>query len=287
MSQTKLLEYAKPGVQRPLEFMVDETLCTDCGLCGRDCPMGLIQGNPPRVERADLCIRCQHCMAICPPGAISIEGRKVQDSLPLAKGNVPALEHMVQLVQGRRSIRQYQDRDVDPILLQRLLKVAAYAPTGVNARQLTFTVVDQKAVLGRLRDQVLAVVARSAKEGRIPERLGFLAAAPAAFTEHGIDMIFRGAPHLLLVSAPLEAPTGQTDVTIALAAFELLAASAGLGTVWCGMLKVALEIAPDLKPLLDLPAEGVHYYPMLFGYPAVKYARAVQRDGAAVIKHVS
>ena len=75
-------------------------------------------------------------------------------------------------------------------------------------------------------------------------------------------------------------------MSIALATFELLAASAGLGTVWCGMLKMALELAPDLKPLLDLPAEGVHYYPMLFGYPAVEYARTVQRDGAATIKRL-
>lgn len=287
MTQTAILEYAKPETQRPLQFKVDETRCSSCGLCAKDCPMGLIQGNPPRMEQADICVRCQHCMAICPTGAVSIEGRKSEDSLALSKESFPPLEQMLQLVRGRRSIRQYQDRNVDPALIQRLLNAMAYAPTGVNAQELIITVVDQKSTLGRIREQVLAELARCAEEGRIPERLGFLAAAPEAFTEHGIDMIFRGAPHLLLVSAPITAPCAQVDVSIALTTFELMATSAGLGTVWCGLLKTLLEIAPDLKPLLDLPAEGIHYYPMLFGYPAVKYARSVQRDGAAVVKRLS
>jgi hypothetical protein len=65
--------------------------------------------------------------------------------------------------------------------------------------------------------------------------------------------------------------------------FELLAQSAGLGTVWCGLLKLAFESAPTLKSLVDLPP-GHHYYAMLFGHPAVHYARTVQRDDAATIK---
>ncbi len=289
MTQTAILEYAKPGARQALDFNVDEDRCTSCGLCAKDCPMGLIQGNPPQVgqEQEAICVRCQHCMAICPTGAVSIEGRKPEDSFILSKDSFPPLEQMIQLVRGRRSIRQYQDKNVDPSLIQELLKATAYAPTGVNAQELTITVVDQKTVLGRIREQVLSRFARCAEEGRIPEPFGFLGAAPAAFFDRGIDMIFRGAPHMLLVSAPISTPSAQTDLAIALTTFELLATTAGLGAVWCGLLKIVLEIAPDLKPLLGLPTEGVHYYPMLFGYPAVNYARTVQRDEAAVIKRLS
>ena len=67
--------------------------------------------------------------------------------------------------------------------------------------------------------------------------------------------------------------------------FELLAQSAGLDTVWCGLLKLALESVPELKPLFDLPLDH-HYYAMLFGHPAVRFARTVQRDDAAAIKRV-
>jgi nitroreductase len=251
--------------------------------------MGLLQGTPPRLgpEQRSQCIRCQHCMAICPTGALSIDGKNPSDSIPLSKDSFPSLEYMERLVQGRRSVRQYQDKNVDPARIQQLLDALAYVPTGVNAQALTISVIDQKTVLSRLREQVLSGLDRCAKSGRIPEHLSFLGTAPSAFNERGIDMIFRGAPHLLVVSAPLTAPGAQTDTSIALTTFELMATCAGLGTVWCGLLKMALEVAPDLKPLLELPLEGIHYYPMLFGYPAVKYARTVQREGAAVIKRLS
>jgi hypothetical protein len=50
-------------------------------------------------------------------------------------------------------------------------------------------------------------------------------------------------------------------------------------------LKLALESAPSLKPLVGLPPNH-HYYAMLFGHPAIHFARTVQRDNAATIKRV-
>jgi hypothetical protein len=42
---------------------------------------------------------------------------------------------------------------------------------------------------------------------------------------------------------------------------------------------------PELKGLVDLPREQV-YYAMLFGCPAVRYARTVERKGDATIRRV-
>jgi len=281
------IETTATAVLPSMDFQVDVDQCNACGLCTRDCPMGIIEGNPPRVdpEKEIRCVRCQHCLAICPTGAISLEGRKASDSLPLTTGDLPSLDQIDLLIRSRRSIRQYQNKDVDPELLRRLLNVSAYAPTGVNARALTFTVIDRKRRMADFREQVFAALTKHA--ARIPDRLQFLASAPTAYAEHGIDILFRTAPHLIIASAPTSAPCGQVDVPIALAAFELLAVSAGLGTVWCGLLKAVLETLPELKTHLDMPVEGIHYYPMLFGHPAVEYARTVQRDGAAIVNRLS
>jgi nitroreductase len=89
-------------------------------------------------------------------------------------------------------------------------------------------------------------------------------------------MIFRGAPHLLGVSATPESVCPAKDVNLTLAYFELLAQSAGLGTVWCGLVKMAMELLPELKTDLGL-LPGRYYYAMMFGVPAVHYARTVQR----------
>lgn len=71
----------------------------------------------------------------------------------------------------------------------------------------------------------------------------------------------------------------QEDVNLALAYVELLSQSAGLGTVWCGLVKMAMELLPALKNELGLQP-GRPYYTMLFSLPDVRYARTVQRDGA-------
>jgi ferredoxin len=272
-----------------LDFSVDESLCTSCGLCVQDCPVGLIQGYPPHVEEGmgDRCLRCQHCMAICPTAALSIEGRRPEESADISKNQLPSAEQMHRLIRNRRSVRSYQDRDVDPSLIQQLLHSTAHAPTAVNALGLTFTVIDQRSKLIEFRERVLSTLTQYMQEGRVPDHLGFLRAAPAAFYDEGRDLIFRSAPHVLIASVPLNTVAPQTDVSIALTTFELLAVSSGLGTVWCGMLRMVLEIAPELKAFLELPTEGIHYYPLLFGYPAVSYARTVQRDNAAIVKLLS
>ena len=273
-----------------LNFTVNGKRCTRCGQCVRDCPSRIIEREGkelPRIaaDKETLCIQCQHCLAVCPVGAISILGRDPDKSIALSADSFPTLDRMSLFLRGRRSVRQYKDENVDPALIRQLLAVLAKVPTGVNRRELTFNVIDDKAVMHRLRDKVMAGLVEADKAGRIPERLVYLKSAPSIYAKHGADILFRGAPHALIVSAPADAPCPTEDVTLALAYFDLLAQSAGLGTVWCGMLKMVLKTLPDVKALIGVPAGHAHYG-MLFGIPAVRYARTVQRDDAAVVRMV-
>jgi len=267
-----------------LQFAINSEQCTQCGLCVRDCPAQIIRQEGARLPRIEpdqepLCYQCQHCLAVCPTAAISILGRNPLDSLPLT--GLPTLDQVERFVRGRRSIRQYRDLNVDPALIKRLLAALANVPTGVNRRELTFTVIDDQAVMGGIRTKVYQALA-NAQPGRVPE---YLSNAASAYQEKGIDRVFRGAPHALVVSAPTDAPCPSQDVVLAVAYFEFLAQSCGLGTVWWGMMRSILEALPELKSLVFLPPDHV-YYAMLFGMPAVRFARTVQRDDAAVIRRV-
>lgn len=273
-----------------LKFTVKEDRCTKCGACVRDCPSHIIEQNAARVPfvaaaNEEKCIACQHCLAVCPTAAISVFGLDPDRSLPVSADVMPRFDQMTRLVRGRRSVRQYLDKNVDPGLVDQLLAAAANSPTGCNCRELTFTVIDDKDVLRWFREKVIDGLTEAGKAGRLPERAVFLRDAVEAYGRDRTDVVFRGAPHALIISASPEAPCGAEDVSLALAYFELLANSAGLGTVWCGILKFALETCPDLKPLIGLPGDHP-YYAMLFGYPAVHYARTVQRDSAAKVARV-
>ena len=273
-----------------LQFTVDGKLCTRCGLCSLDCIAEIIRQEGKALpsiqpDKESDCLRCQHCLAICPTGAISILGKKPADSLLLSPKELPRLDQVSRLIRGRRSVRHYKDEDVDRALLKQLLATLANVPTGVNQQELTFTVVDDKTVMQKFRVQMIAGLATAMEAGRIAED-SYLRDAVHAYHRDKTDIILRGAPHLLLVSAPPDAPCPNEDVALTLAYFDLLAQSAGLGTVWCGLLKMTLETVPSLKPLLGLPA-GHAYYAMLFGPPAIRFARTVQRDDAAQMRRVA
>jgi hypothetical protein len=101
----------------------------------------------------------------------------------------------------------------------------------------------------------------------------------------GRDVIFRDAPHMLIASAPRGASSAEADPFIALSYFELMAASLGLGTVWCGYARWALQsVVPGMCRMLGIPPEPRSMYAVMFGYPDVRYARTVQREVRTCIR---
>lgn len=269
-----------------VQFQVDEQRCIQCGECVLDCPVGVIVmngDNRPRLSDDNGCIRCQHCLAICPTAAVSILGKDPEDSLPLA-GKLPPPEQLTALVKGRRTVRRYQEEDLAPEKIDALLNLASHAPTGVNANAVLFTVVKQRAVLNQLRDELVARLAKLKEEGRLPEGLPgkYLAAVVKAWQGKGQDVLFRGAPHLLITSTPAGVPCPQQDCLIALTTFDLVAQAHGVGTVWDGIFMMALAACPEITGRLGIPADHQIGYAMAFGAPAVEYHRCVQRGPAPI-----
>jgi len=265
-------------------FRVDEERCIQCGECAADCPAGVIamEGMPTFNEEGG-CYGCQHCLAVCPTGAVSILGKNPDDSLALA-GAFPAPEQMTALIKGRRSVRRYGEEEVAAGLIDELLDVAGHAPTGVNAQGVLFTVVKERAVMDALRREVVERIGGLKDSGGLPAGLvgKYMGGAVKLWREEGRDIIFRGAPHLLVTSAPKAAPCPVQDALIALTTFQMMAHAHGLGTVWDGMFMMALSLCPDLAGRIGIPEDHLVGYAMVFGRPAVEYHRTVQRGPARV-----
>lgn len=271
-----------------LQFAIDSEKCTKCELCAKDCPVSVIDMDSgyPKIsaEKEAACVQCQHCLAICPTAALSILGRQPEESKPL-KGGFPGPDQLETLIKGRRSVRQYRDENLDSELLQRLLDVAWQAPTGINMRKVRFSVIDDKEKLAMFREETYQSLDALIAEGKLPEERAFFAEFVRLWKERGIDVLFRGAPHLIVASAPKECASPIPDCLIALSYFELFAQSLGVGTVWDGLAKWAIsDLAPTLRSRLNIPNDHVIGYAMAFGKPAVRYQRTIEKGSANVVR---
>ncbi|MDR1453512.1 MAG: 4Fe-4S binding protein, partial [Candidatus Margulisbacteria bacterium] len=111
-----------------LNFMVDSKKCTGCKACVSDCPRNIIKFDThiPKLLN-DNCLQCQHCLAVCPTGAISILGFKPENSIRINEKSLPSKEQMKTFVRARRSVRQFAQEDVSPVLIDELLSDTANA----------------------------------------------------------------------------------------------------------------------------------------------------------------
>lgn len=265
-------------------FDVDPSKCVKCGACVDDCFFGaLAKGldGMPEFRYPEKCMRCQHCLAICPTGAVMIDGRRAEDSVALEGLPLPDRASVENWLKVRRSTRRYRQKDVERGLVSRMLETLSNCPTGCNARSLTLTCYPDMKSMGDFRIRFLKAL--DEHSGVLPRWLS----VPAARMRGGAeDMFFRGAPTLLIVSSDVENPavtTPEEDVVAACTYFEMIAQANGLGTCWCGFLKLAQREVPDLLEKTSGIPRTRPFSAMLFGYPSVSYRRGVQREGYAEI----
>jgi nitroreductase len=73
-------------------------------------------------------------MVVCPEGAVRVTGRGLSpdDLLPSPDPDSKATAaQLAALMQSRRSVRRFSDREVDAAILERIVALAATAPMGI------------------------------------------------------------------------------------------------------------------------------------------------------------
>ena len=141
----------------------------------------------------------------------------------------------------RRSVRQYQTRQVSEQEMDQVLQAGLYAPTGKNVQGVELVAVQEK----ELRDR--------------------LAALNKSFWDKDMDPYY-GAPTIILVLADTVRYTWVEDGSCALCNMLNAAHALGLGACWLGIAPVQERMQP-IGELFGLPQGIVAFCGVAVGYP--------------------
>ena len=266
-------------------ILVDQDLCTRCGVCSNVCTMGLIdpadENTLPKVPdaKAGMCIRCGHCEVYCPAQALLLNERPDERiSLPASAGTITS-EDMGYYLRKRRSVRHFTKDPVPEEKILELLDIARYAASGGNGQPVEWIVVHDKKKVRKIAALTIEwmktlVNSNHPMSGYIPVLIGAW--------ESGSDVICRGAPHLLVATIPEGNPVAVTDGIIALTHFDIAAPAFGIGTCWAGFVAMAAMSYEPLQKELDIPSGRKCSYAMMFGHPQYKVYGLPRRKPLAV-----
>lgn len=273
------------------EFKVDKSKCTKCGKCINVCSGMVIEfgsdGYPEMKEFERFgwrgCWKCEHCLAVCPNGAISIFGKKPEDSLLPPDENMG--EQMERLIVNRRSCRRYLDKNVDPAIIDRILHALESAPTGGNSCNVEYTVIDDKERVKEIWNVAYKKMDELAKKHIYTHSFSDFYYKKMKQSEKTVrkeDLLFCGSPHLFIAHEKCVgkwAEDSKVNCNVATTYFELIANAYGLGIIIMSYpAEVLEELVPEAREMLGIPKD--HYMKLIvgFGYPEIKYARGVQKE---------
>lgn len=300
-------------INRSLTTTIDPEACDGCGRCIPVCPKGsiaMVNGKAAVVGSESL--NCGHCAAVCPRDAIHIAAidaslgqfetfRADTAWLPHGDFDTPSL---VNLMQSRRSCRNFRQRGVDATIIEDLIRMGISAPSGSNCQQWTFTVLAQRAQVEALAERIgvffqrinrlaekawlrylLKVVGKPQLAGFYQDHYKTVQQGLTAWQTERRDLLFHGAPAVIVVGSNMQASCPGEDALLATQNILLGAHSLGLGTCLIGFAVEAIRKDAGLRTFLELKDDENPFAVIALGYPRETYQRVTGRK-PVIIRYV-
>jgi nitroreductase len=165
------------------------------------------------------------------------------------------------LLKNRRSIREFQEKEVPLSILKEIIQETCLAPTASNAQPCKFVIIQNRGFLKRLSDNskqsLLSDLVRN------PE-------SPLknyeAVLRDGNFNVFYNASCLIYVIGPKNIHSLDVDCALTVAYLMLSATSRGLGTCWIGLGAHVRD--PKILDEMGIPGDCRIVAPIIIGYPA-------------------
>jgi nitroreductase len=165
-----------------------------------------------------------------------------------------------ELLEKRRAVRDYEDREVSLDLIKSIIADSIKAPNASNAQPWKFIIVNDKAVMKRISDDSKkTLIAGIEKDPNSPMK-GYL-----EVLKNENFNVFYNAPCLVGIVARAKGATVATDCGLLAAYLMFAAAERGLGS--CFVAQGAEVRDPELVQEIGLPEGTRIWAPIILGYP--------------------
>ncbi len=207
------------------------------------------------------CWRCEHCLAVCPTGAISIFGIDADDVSP--KPSQLIKEDLSKLMKFRRSCRDFKKDEIPSDIIDEMLEVVSHVPTGGNNQGLEFSVVYTKEAMKHIYE-----LYKGNQLSLFDDNNDFS------------ELRIYDAPHLFIAHKALSERFKDgaiSEINFATAYFELLANAYGFGTIISTYSAELLSKNKEILKYLKIPENHKIINVVGFGYPKYQYQRGIKK----------
>jgi nitroreductase len=164
------------------------------------------------------------------------------------------------LLINRRSIRDYQDKEVPLSLVKEILQDTCLAPTARNSQPCRFIIVQDRDVIKKMSDENKKNLLFDISQ----DPASPLKQLESRFRDEKFN-VFYNAPCLVLFVGPVGAAFLDVDCALTAAYFMFSATSRGLGTCWIGS---GMHVrSHKMLRELGVPEDCRIVAPVIVGYP--------------------
>lgn len=248
---------------------IDGDKCIGCKMCIHDCPevnISLIN-NKAKILSLD-CMKCGHCVAICPKKAVSISGyekdvEEIPDNIKIDP------EILLNALKFRRTIRNFKQDKVDDNITEKIIEAGKWTPSARNSQDVSYVI---------LRNEMENV--EEIAVGMFNKILPFIRIFSKSARKIEIDdnFFFKKAPLAILIVSK-----NKIDGSLAASNMALMAESNGLGVLYSGLFSIAANNSRKIRKKLNIKGKNI-VTTLVLGYPNIKYSRGVQKKEPLVIK---
>jgi nitroreductase len=180
------------------------------------------------------------------------------------------------LLTNRRSIRDYQDRQVPLSILEEIIHDTRLAPTASNRQPCRFIIVRDRERIKRLSTESK----RYLLDDLVQNPALPLKQYEAVLRDERFN-VFYNAPCLVYFIGPNDVSSLDVDCALTVAYFMFLATAKGLGTCWIGL---GTHIrSPKTLAEIGVPSDCRIVAPVIIGYP-VTIPEASERREPEILK---